>query len=564
LRRFTELIQQLETSNKTNDKIAALVSYFSTADEKDKPFVIAMFTGKKPKRPVPTALIRAWATELSDIPAWLFAESYHSVGDLSETIALVLPPATHTSDRKLHEWINDLAALNGKSDEDKKAFILHAWDSLDTQERFIFNKLISGNFRIGVSNKMLVNAISKQSDTDSNKIMHSIMGKWSPGEITYDELIAGAHVNTDNSWPYPFCLAYALETEPASLGGTEEWQAEWKWDGIRGQIVKRNGELFIWSRGEELVTDQFPELHFLKDQLPDGTVIDGEILSVKDGQVQAFSILQQRLNRKTINKSQLKDAPIGFYIYDLLEYQGADIRTEPLSERRRLLEEIVSQISSGTNTESSNSEINSDNSIHSSSNSSSTVIGSRSSNAAVAILSPVIQFNNWEQLAEIRQGSRDNNSEGIMLKKLSSFYHSGRKRGDWWKWKINPYTVDTVMIYAQKGSGRRANHFTDYTFAVRDGENLITIAKAYSGLTDKEIKEVDSFVKKNAIEKFGPVRTVKPELVFEIAFEGIAESKRHKAGLALRFPRIARWRKDKVAAEINTLEDLRQLLASTL
>ncbi|MCX2478083.1 ATP-dependent DNA ligase [Pedobacter sp. MC2016-15] len=530
MRRFTQLIQQLETSNKTNDKIAALVSYFSTADEKDKPYVIAMFTGKKPKRPVPTALIRQWATELSEIPAWLFAESYHSVGDLSETIALVLPPARHTTDRKLHEWINDLAALNGKSDEQKKEFILYAWDNLDTQERFIFNKLISGNFRIGVSNKMLVNAISKQSDTDSNKIMHSIMGKWNPGEITYDELIAGSHVNTDNSWPYPFCLAYALEAEPASLGGTDEWQAEWKWDGIRGQIVKRNGELFIWSRGEELVTDQFPELHFLREELPDGTVIDGEILSVKDGQVQAFSILQQRLNRKTINKSQLNDAPIGFYIYDLLEFETKDIRTAPLSERRSLLEDIVAGIIT----------------------------------PGVAILSPVIQFSNWEQLAEIRQGSRDNNSEGIMLKKLSSFYHSGRKRGDWWKWKINPYTVDTVMIYAQKGSGRRANHFTDYTFAVRDGENLITVAKAYSGLTDKEIKEVDSFVKKNAIEKFGPVRTVKPELVFEIAFEGIAESKRHKAGLALRFPRIARWRKDKVAAEINTLDDLRQLLASTL
>lgn len=530
MKRFAELIQQLEMSNKTNDKIASLVSYFSTADERDKPYVIAMFTGKKPKRPVPTALIRQWATELSGVPDWLFAESYHSVGDLSETIALVIPPPAHTSDRKLHEWIQDLALLNGKDDAAKKEFILHAWDMLDTQERFIFNKLISGNFRIGVSNKMLVNAIAKQSEVDSNKIMHSIMGKWDPEAITYQELIAGAHVNTDNSWPYPFCLAYALEVEPASLGDTEEWQAEWKWDGIRGQIVKRNGELFIWSRGEELVTDQFPELHFLKDELPDGTVIDGEILSVKEGNVQAFSILQQRLNRKTINKSQLKDAPIGFFIYDLLEFAGNDIRTEPLSERRRLLEELIKN----------------------------------TSNKEVAILSPVIEFTTWDELAGIRKGSRENNSEGIMLKKLSSFYHSGRKRGDWWKWKINPYTVDTVMIYAQKGSGRRANHFTDYTFAVRDGEQLITVAKAYSGLTDKEIKEVDAFVKKNAIEKFGPVRTVKPELVFEIAFEGIAESKRHKAGLALRFPRIARWRKDKKAAEINTLEDLRQLLASTL
>jgi DNA ligase-1 len=530
LKRFSELIQQLETSNKTNDKIAALVDYFGNADDRDKTYVIAMFTGKKPKRPVNTALLRTWATELSGIPPWLFQESYSSVGDLSETIALVLPPPEQVTDRKLHEWITDLAALNGKTDEEKKAFILYAWNSLDTPQRFIFNKLISGNFRIGVSHKMLVNALAKQSDTDSNKIMHSIMGKWQPEETTYEALIEGAHVNTDNSWPYPFCLAYALEMQPEELGAESEWQAEWKWDGIRGQIVKRNGELFIWSRGEELVTDQFPELHFLKDELEDGTVLDGEILSIKDGNVQVFSILQQRLNRKTINKSQLNDAPVGFYIYDLLEYQTQDIREKTMAERRALLEGIVSALQTKD----------------------------------VALLSPVIEFNTWEELAETRQRSRDMNSEGIMLKRLDSLYHSGRKRGDWWKWKINPYTVDTVLIYAQKGSGRRANFYTDYTFAVRDGEKLITVAKAYSGLTDKEIKEVDAFVKRNAMEKFGPVRTVKPELVFEIAFEGIAESKRHKAGLALRFPRILRWRKDKKAEEINTLEDLRQLLNSTL
>jgi len=530
LKRFSELIQELEMSNKTNDKIASLVSYFNEADDLDKPFVIAMFTGKKPKRPVTTALIRQWAIELSGIPDWLFAESYHSVGDLSETIALVLPPPENLTNRKLHEWINDLAALSSKTEDEKKSFILNAWNSLETQERFIFNKLISGNFRIGVSNKMLVNALAKQSETEANKIMHSIMGKWEPTEITYNDLVGGAHVNTDSSWPYPFCLAYALEMEPSSLGKPEEWQAEWKWDGIRGQIVKRNGELFIWSRGEELVTAQFPELHFLVDELADGTVLDGEILSVKDGNVQAFSILQQRLNRKTINKSQLNDAPIGFYTYDILEHDGVDVRDQDMTFRRDLLEKIIAQVSVKD----------------------------------VIVLSPIVAFDSWEQLATIRQGARDINSEGIMLKKKESLYHAGRKRGDWWKWKINPYTVDTVMIYAQKGSGRRANFFTDYTFAVRDGDKLITIAKAYSGLTDKEIKEVNSFVVKNAVEKFGPVRTVKPELVFEIAFEGIAESKRHKAGLALRFPRIARWRKDKKADEINTLEDLRQLLSSTL
>ncbi|MBE5319301.1 ATP-dependent DNA ligase [Pedobacter sp. MR2016-19] len=529
MKRFAQLIQQLELSNKTNDKIAALVDYFNYADDKDKVWVIALFTGKKPKRPIKSALLKYWAIDITETPEWLFAESYANVGDLSETIALLLPPAENTSNLQLHTWIEELHDLEGKDDETKKEFILNAWNKLETQERFIFNKLISGNFRIGVSNKMLVNALAKQSSLDSAQIMHSIMGKWNPYEITFHELINGIHVNTDNSWPYPFCLAYALEQEPEKLGDISEWQAEWKWDGIRGQIVKRNGELFIWSRGEELVTEQFPELHFMIDVLPDGVVLDGEILAVQDKQVLSFSTLQQRLNRKTINKKQLEDAPIGFFVYDILEYEAKDFREEPLSVRRKILEQLIGDL-----------------------------------DESHVIISPVINCSSWEELADLRQTSRSINSEGIMLKKLSSHYHSGRKRGDWWKWKINPYTVDAVMIYAQKGSGRRANFFTDYTFAVRDGENLVTIAKAYSGLTDKEIKEVNSFVTRNAIEKFGPVRTVKPELVFEIAFEGIAESKRHKAGLALRFPRILRWRKDKKADEINTLEDLRQLLQSTL
>ncbi|MCJ0743593.1 ATP-dependent DNA ligase [Pedobacter montanisoli] len=529
MKRFAQLIQELELSNKTNDKIEALVTYFNEANPLDKPYVIAMFTGKRPKRPITTTLIRQWAIELSDIPEWLFTESYHSVGDLSETIALVLPVAENNIDKPLHQWITELTTLQSKTDEEKKRYVLDSWNSLTTQERFIFNKLISGNFRIGVSNKMLVNAIAKQSKQDANKIMHSIMGKWQPNQITYEELTTGAHVNTDNSWPYPFCLAYAIDTEPENLGKTSAWQAEWKWDGIRGQIVKRNGELFIWSRGEELVTDQFPELHFLKDELADGTVLDGEILAVKNENVLPFSTLQQRLNRKTISKNQLENAPIGFYTYDILEYENNDIRTEPLVKRRQLLEKLINRLIT----------------------------------KGIVVLSPVVKFKSWAELAQIREKAREINSEGIMLKHLNSIFHTGRKRGDWWKWKINPYTVDTVMIYAQKGSGRRANFYTDYTFAVRDGEKLITIAKAYSGLTDKEIKEVNSFVNKNAIEKFGPVRTVKPELVFEIAFEGIAESKRHKAGLALRFPRIARWRKDKRVEEINTLDDLRALIPVT-
>jgi len=529
MKRFAQLIQQLELSNKTNDKITSLVEYFNEADDRDKVWVIALFTGKKPKRPIKSSLLKYWAIEITNTPEWLFTESHTNVGDLSETIALLLPPAEYQSDLHLYEWIENLQNLEGKDDETKKAFILDSWNRLETNERFIFNKLISGNFRIGVSGKNLVNALAKQSELESAQITHSIMGKWDPYEMTFTELINGEHVNTDSSWPYPFCLAYAMDGEPQSLGNINDWQAEWKWDGIRGQIVKRNGELFIWSRGEELVTEQFPELHFLVDVLPDGVVLDGEILAVKDKAVLSFSTLQQRLNRKNITKKELENAPIGFFVYDLLEFEGNDFREKPLSERRRVLETIIVSFEADN-----------------------------------LLLSPVVNCNSWEELAKERERSRELNSEGLMLKKMDSHYHAGRKRGDWWKWKVSPFTVDAVMIYAQKGSGRRANFFTDYTFAVRDGEKLVTIAKAYSGLTDKEIKEVNSFVNKNAIEKFGPVRTVKPELVFEIAFEGIAESKRHKAGLALRFPRILRWRRDKKASEINTLEDLQQLLQSTL
>ncbi|UIR57710.1 ATP-dependent DNA ligase [Sphingobacterium sp. SRCM116780] len=527
MKRFTALISKLEQSNKTNDKLAALAQYFSEADDADKVWVIALFTGKKPKRTIKSSLLKEWIIEITGLPEWLFTESYHNVGDLSETIALLLPLATSDSDIPLHHWIRGLQDLTTSTDEEKRSFVRTAWGMLNTQERFVFNKLISGNFRIGVSAKNLILALAKLTHLDSNHITHSIMGKWDPDKISYSDLMDGVHVNTDSSWPYPFCLANPLEVPVQELGSISDWQAEWKWDGIRGQIIKRNDELFIWSRGEELVTDQFPELHIALTGLPNGTVIDGEILAMRQDEVLSFSTLQQRLNRKNVLKKQLEQAPIAFYAYDVMEYGGIDYRNEPLKQRRAILEQLLP-------------------------------IGN------ALLCSPIVPFTSWESLIELRKKSRDLNSEGIMLKHQDSIYHSGRKRGDWWKWKIEPFTIDAVMIYAQKGSGRRANFFTDYTFAVREGDQFITIAKAYSGLTDKEIKEVNSFVVKNAIEKFGPVRTVKPELVFEIAFEGIAESKRHKAGLALRFPRILRWRRDKKVEDINTLTDLRNLLLSTM
>lgn len=332
-------------------------------------------------------------------------------------------------------------------------------------------------------------------------------------------------MTTDISKPYPFYLAYALEDDLTTLGPPGEWQAEWKWDGIRGQIIKRNNQLFVWSRGEDLITDKFPEYSLLAGKLPDGLAMDGEILPYSNGQVLNFNVLQTRIGRKNITKKHLQEAPVGFFAFDLLELHGEDIRHWPLSDRRQALEKIVQQ-------------------------------------AALPFLqlSPAVAFSDWSELIPIRQQARAINSEGLMLKRKSSGYLTGRRRGDWWKWKIDPLTIDAVMIYAQKGTGRRSNLYTDYTFAVRDGDKLVPFTKAYSGLTDREFAQVDAFVRKNSLEKFGPVRTVKPELVFEIAFEGIAASNRHKSGVALRFPRISRWRTDKRPEEINTLEDLKKML----
>ena len=317
-----------------------------------------------------------------------------------------------------------------------------------------------------------------------------------------------------------------MEEEPSTLGHPKEWQVEWKWDGIRGQVIKRNNELYVWSRGEELITDKFPEYNIFKEFLPDGIVLDGEIIPAIDGKPLPFSILQTRIGRKNISKKQLQEAPIHFFVYDLLEYNGEDFRNKSLEDRRAQLEELFT-----------------------------------AGNIPGLDLSTTIQFENWSELPGIRERAREMNSEGLMLKRKSSVYQSGRKKGDWWKWKIDPLTIDCVMVYAQKGSGRRSSLYTDYTFAVQDGDRLVTFTKAYSGLTDKEFAQVDNFVKRNSIEKFGPVRTVKPELVFEIAFEGIAASSRHKSGVALRFPRISRWRKDKKLSEINTLDDLKKMLS---
>ncbi|MBC7536833.1 MAG: ATP-dependent DNA ligase [Ferruginibacter sp.] len=536
MKQFAELVEVLATTTKTNRKLAALQDYFAHAADKDKIWVIALFTGRRPKRAVKSTLLREWCMEITGLEPWLFEESYHTVGDLGETIALLLP-ATDASKKEEHSlsyYLEFLTQLAKEEDAVKKEFVTGSWQQMTTNERFVFNKLITGGFRIGVSQKLMVNAIAKTTATSPSIIAHRISGNWDPANLSFDALLSTEHSAADFSKPYPFYLAYALEQDPVTLGHPQDWQAEWKWDGIRGQIIKRNDELYVWSRGEELMTEKFPEYKILETLLPNGTAIDGEIISLQadapgSGMQRIiplpFSALQTRIGRKNITKQQLTSAPVGFIAYDLLEYDGKDLRELSLTDRRLILGRIIADLSLSF--------------IH---------------------ISPQISFTGWDELATIRRGAREMGSEGLMIKRKNSSYQVGRKRGDWWKWKIDPLTIDAVMIYAQKGHGRRSNLYTDYTFAVKDGDQLVSFAKAYSGLTDKEFAQVDAFVKRNSIEKFGPVRTVKPELVFEIAFEGIAASNRHKSGVALRFPRMSRWRKDKKPEEINTLEDLKAML----
>ena len=526
MKRFADLINKLDQTTKTSVKTTSLKEYFEVAPDDDKMWTIALLSHRRPRRSVPTALLREWAAELADIPKWLFEESYHVVGDLAETIALVLPPAEKSQNKSLTHWIRMLKGLSEEEDEIKKKAVTGAWMSFDQTERFIFNKLITGGFRIGVSQKLMVKALSAHTGIEENTISHRLMGKWDPEEDDFEKLLFSENPLDDISKPYPFYLAYALEDEPSSLGKPSEWMAERKWDGIRGQIIIRNQQIFVWSRGEELVTDKFPEYQSLIQVLPSGTVLDGEIIAYRDGKPLSFNVLQTRIGRKRITQKVLTDAPVSFIVYDIMEHSYEDIREKPISERRALLEEMIGPLSA----------------------------------QLPIVLSERIKFKNWDVLVKEREQSREHNSEGLMLKKLDSAYQSGRRRGEWWKWKIDPLTVDAVMIYAMRGHGRRANLYTDYTFAVWSGEDLIPFTKAYSGLTDAEIREVDRYVKNNTLERFGPVRSVVPKLVFEIAFEGINRSTRHKSGIALRFPRIKRWRKDKPADEANTLQDLVKLL----
>jgi len=528
---FTQLFTEVDSTTRTSEKTAALRRYFEQAPPADAVWALRVLTGQKLIRAVPYKRLRAWAAEAAGLEPWLFNACYGAVGDLSETLSLVLPAPSEAEEQPLHDIVEQrILPLAQMTEAEQKAAVTQTWRTLDATERFLFHKLISSNFRFGAAKKVVINALAKAAGVDAAVMQHRLSGRpIQPTPEAYAQLLSGS--DQDDARPYPFYLAHQLDGEIETLGEPSDWIAEWKWDGIRAQIIRRGGQTMVWSRGDELITDAFPELRAVGDALPDGTVIDGEVLAYEDSRPLSFSLLQRRLNRKRMEAMLFVDVPVVFMAYDVLEAEGQDLRDKTTETRRAKLATVLPDGEPGCE------------------------------------LSPRIKFDRWTQLADLRDESRDRGVEGVMLKRRDAIYATGRVKGAWWKWKVDPYTVDCVMVYAQRGSGRRSSLFTDYTFAVWAGtpgsSELVPVTKAYSGLTDEEFGKVDHFIKNHTVGKKGSFRQVDPELVFEIAFEGINESDRHKSGIALRFPRMHRWRTDKQPADADTLESLQTLLRTT-
>jgi DNA ligase-1 len=527
MRAFSELYEELDTTTSTNLKVAAMVRYFNAAPPADAAWATYILSGHRMKRFIGPALLYRWLLEECGLPEWLVEESRATVGDLAETIALLTESerARQAPEISLAQWIEGrLLPLRGADELRQREAVVEWWRTLPYRDSFLVNKFLTGSLRVGVSELLVTRALSEVLSMARPDVSRRLMGEWFPSAQFWESLRSGAAPVEDASAPYPFFLASPLEGEPAALGDRDQWQAEWKWDGIRSQLIKRRGACFIWSRGEDLVTERFPEITSAASRLPDGVVLDGELVAWRDGAIRPFAQLQQRIGRKQVTAQILKSVPVRFLAYDLLEEDYEDLRLLSLRERRARLEKIVT-------------------------------------GAPEAIdMSEVVTADSWDALAQLRAESRTRSVEGLMLKAIEAPYGSGRQRGSWWKWKIEPYSFDAVMLYAQPGHGRRSNQYTDYTFGVWKGGELVPVAKAYSGLSNTEITELDRWIRSHTTQKFGPVRSVEPTQVFELAYEGIAASSRHKSGIALRFARIARRRPDKPAAEANTLADLEEVL----
>ena len=526
MRFFTRLFRELDESNRTLSKVAAMRRYFEEVPPADAAWALWFLVGNRLPSMVRSRTLRAWAADLSGYPDWLVGDCYERVGDLAETVALLLPLAGKGTDEPLAAFVeNRILPLRDWDESVRFQLMRSVWADLDREQAFIVHKLLTGGFRVGVSKALVVRALADCFGVEKKVMAHRLSGKWTPDAAFFEALQSGEGASDRRSQPYPFFLASPLKGDPEELGDRSEWIAEWKWDGIRAQIVRRGEEAFLWSRGDELVTDAFPEIAQAAATLPDGTVLDGEILCWGDGRPLGFNALQTRLNRRKLTQEALAENPAVFIAYDCIEWQDTDQRDEPLVSRKTRLAEALR------------------------------VIGAQGAIRP----SPEVAAENWADLRQLWSGSRERGVEGFILKRRNSPYETGRVRGHWWKWKIDPFTADLVMVYAQAGHGRRAGLFTDYTFAARHGDGFVPVAKAYSGLTNSEIREVDRWIKANTLARRGPVRTVPAQQVFEIAFEAIAPSSRHKSGLAVRFPRILRWRKDKAPADADSLESLSAL-----
>ncbi len=556
---FCELYWRLDSTTKTTEKVAALKDYFHMAKPEDAIWAIYFLVGQRLKRLIGTRLLREWALEEAGISAWLFEECYDRVGDLAETISLILPQpqkeSTDANEMALNHLIQyQLIPLRELEPIEQRRRVVQLWGRFDQKQLFVLGKLLTGGFRVGVSKKLVVRALAEHARIDPSTIAHRLMGDWNPDAEFFRSLVDPNEQETAISKPYPFFLANPLKDGPdLTLGDPQHWIAEWKWDGIRAQVIRRDHQTFIWSRGEDLVTDQFPEVASATAGLPDGTVLDGEILgwSESENRPLEFSQLQRRLGRKKIGKKLLSEVPVVLLAFDMLEHNGEDIRSLPLTERQSRLASIIEPLDSVPSRPSSGELFKT------------TAVSTTTARPAIRIPPPVAISStpkSWKQFGKLRESAKELRAEGLMLKQRDSKYQVGRPVGDWWKWKVEPYTVDAVLIYAQRGHGRRASLYTDYTFAVWKDRELVPFAKAYSGLTDAEIRQVDAFVRKNTNEKFGPVRSVTPELVFELAFENIQRSTRHKSGIAVRFPRINRWRHDKSPPDADTLDTIHAML----
>jgi len=529
MRAFSELYEELDTTKSTNLKVAAMVRYFKSASPADAAWAAYILSGHRLKRFIGPAQLYRWLVEESGLPEWLVEESRATVGDLAETIALLTEAAAEREvpDTSLSTWIEErLLPLRGDDEPRQRAAVIEWWRTLPYRESFLVNKFLTGELRVGVSELLVTRALSEVLSLSRPDVSRRLMGNWFPSAEFWESLQSGEAPADDASAPYPFFLASPLEADPATLGALDLWLAEWKWDGIRSQLIRRRGQCFIRSRGEDLITERFPEIVTAANRLPDGVVLDGELVAWRDGAVGPFSDLQKRIGRKKLTPDILESVPVRFLAYDLLEQDYQDARPLALRERRARLEALVAP---GTD-----------------------AIGSSSA----------VYAGSWEELAQIRSQSRTRGVEGLMLKSLDSPYGTGRQRGAWWKWKIDAYSFDGVLLYAQPGHGRRSNLYTDYTFGVWSNGDLVPVAKAYSGLSNTEIAELDRWIRSHTREKFGPVRSVEPTQVFELAYEGIAASSRHKSGIALRFPRIMRRRTDKTAEQANSLEELQAVLVS--